>query len=462
MSAEILARIQFALTSGFHYIYPPISIGLGFLLVLMEGTYIVTKNPFYHRMTKFWVKIFALVFSVGVATGIVLEFQFGTNWARYARFVGDIFGSALAAEGVFAFFLESGFLAILVFGWNKVSPKMHFFATCMVSLGSIFSATWIVIANSWQQTPAGFVMAPDGKKAIITDFWAMVFNPSTVDRLSHTVVGAFLTGAFLVVSISAYYLLKGRHVEFAKSSLRLALTFAAFMSLLQLFLGHTSTVHIATNQPTKFAALEGVGKTGEEIPLTIMGYYDEAMHKAVGISIPGLGSALLPEDVRNKVKGLDQFKKEDLPPIQPTFQSFRIMVAIGMTLIGLSLLGSFLAWSDKLEKQKWLLKIMVWSVGLPQLANMTGWMTAEIGRQPWAVYGLLRTEHGTSENVTAGMILGSTTMFTLVYILLFIMFIYLLDRKIKEGPTDVDGYEASDFEKSTPWGILGGKKEASA
>lgn len=455
MNVEILSRIQFALTSGFHYIYPPISIGLGLLLVFMEGTYLKTKNPFYHRMTYFWVKIFALVFSVGVATGIVLEFQFGTNWARYSRFVGDIFGSALAAEGVFAFFLESGILAILVFGWDKVSARMHFFATCMVALGSMFSAVWILVANSWQQTPAGYVMAPDGSKAIITDFWQMVFNPSTVDRLTHTVMGAFLTGAFLVVSISAYYLLKDKHVEFAKSSLKLAITVAAVCSLTQLWLGHSSTVGVARNQPSKFAAIEGHGKTGEPIPLTFVGIYDEETQSVKGLSIPNLGSSLLPEDLRSEVKGLDSFPKEDLPPIQPTFQSFRVMVAIGIALILISLVGAYLSWTDKIQGQKWLLKIMVASVILPQIANMTGWMTAEIGRQPWSVYGLLRTADSTSENVSAGQVLGSTLMFTFVYALLFAMFLYLLDKKIKQGPEDIGDLHASEFERKTPFGVLG-------
>lgn len=454
MTVEILSRIQFALTSAFHYIYPPISIGLGLLLVIMEGTYLKTKNPFYHKMTRFWVGIFALVFSVGVATGIVLEFQFGTNWARYSRYVGDIFGSALAAEGVFAFFLESGFLAILVFGWNKVSARMHFFATCMVSLGSMFSAVWIIVANSWQQTPAGFQMAPDGSKALITDFWAMVFNPSTIDRLTHTVTGAWLTGAFLVVSISAYYLLKKEHIEFAKSSLRLALTFAAVVSVGQLWLGHQSAIGVAKNQPEKFAAMEGHGKTGEPLSLTVVGVYDEGTRTVKGLTLPGVGSSLLPAEIRSEVKGLDAFAKEELPPVQPVFQSFHIIVGIGILLIVLSVAGSVMAWRGSLERHGWFLKALVGSVFLPQLANMTGWMTAEIGRQPWAVYKLLRTADATSEAVTAGQVLGSTTMFTLVYMLLFAMFIYLLDKKIKAGPDDMNDLEASDFEQATPFGIL--------
>ncbi|MCE5317065.1 MAG: cytochrome ubiquinol oxidase subunit I, partial [Parachlamydia sp.] len=229
MEVEILARLQFALTIMFHYIYPPLSIGLSLMLVLMEGRYLATKKPHYLDMAKFWARVFALTFAIGVATGIVMEFEFGTNWATYSRYVGDVFGSALAAEGVFAFFLESGFLAILLFGWNKVSEKTHFFATVMVCLGAHFSAVWIVVANSWMQTPAGYHIVGDGlsARAEITSFWEMVFNPSSVDRLTHVIIGAWLAGAFLVISVSAFYLLKKRYLDFATSSLKIGLTVAA-------------------------------------------------------------------------------------------------------------------------------------------------------------------------------------------------------------------------------------------
>src|SRR3954470_24744899 len=212
----LLSRIQFALTIMFHYIFPPLSIGLGAIMVIMEGMYLRTGDLRYHAMTRFWSKIFAVNFAMGVATGIVMEFQFGTNWAAYSRYVGDVFGSALAAEGIFAFFLESGFLAVLVFGWDRVGKRMHFLATVMVAFGSIFSAVWIVVANSWMHTPAGFEIV-DGR-AVITDFWAMVFNPSSMNRLVHVLLGSFIQGAFFVTSISAYYILRNRHLDFAKSS----------------------------------------------------------------------------------------------------------------------------------------------------------------------------------------------------------------------------------------------------
>jgi cytochrome d ubiquinol oxidase subunit I len=252
MDVLTLSRIQFGATIAFHYIYPPLSIGLGIMLVIMEAAWLKTKNPIYHQMARFWTKVFALTFAIGVATGIVMEFEFGTNWATYSRFVGDVFGSALAAEGIFAFFLESGFLAVLLFGWDKVGRKMHFFATCMVCLGAHFSAVWIVVANSWMQTPAGYHIVGQGlhARAEVTDFWQVVLNPSMLDRLSHTICGAWQAGAFLVISVSAWYLLKNKFTDFARAALRVGLVVALVASLLQLVSGHASAQGVAKiNRP---------------------------------------------------------------------------------------------------------------------------------------------------------------------------------------------------------------------
>ena len=263
METEILARIQFALTIAFHYIYPPLSIGLGLLMVIFKGIYLRTGKVEYNTLARFWTRIFSLTFGIGVATGIVMEFEFGTNWATYSRYVGDIFGSALAAEGVFAFALESTCLGIVLFGWNKIKPVWHFLAILGVWLGSMCSAIWIVIANSWQQTPAGYVVAGEGMqaKAVITDFWAMVFNPSSVDRIWHVWQGAFLAGIFLVLSVHAWYLLKGRHVEISKKAFKVTLIVGTIFSLLQLASGHSSAEGVAKNQPEKLAAMEGHFRT---------------------------------------------------------------------------------------------------------------------------------------------------------------------------------------------------------
>jgi cytochrome d ubiquinol oxidase subunit I len=448
MTTEFLARLQFAFTVGFHYIYPPLSIGLGVILVLMEGMYLKTKNPLYEKMTKFWVKIFALTFAMGVATGIVMEFEFGTNWATYSRFVGDVFGSALAAEGIFAFFLESGFLAILVFGWDKVGPKTHFFSTIMVSFGSMLSAVWIVVANSWQQTPAGFHIVGQGlnARAEVTDFWGVVFNPSSMDRLSHVLSGAWLAGAFLVISVSAYYILKNKHLEFAKSSLKIGLVFAMFASLFQLYTGHASAVGVSENQPAKLAAMEAHYDSSAVAPLYLFGWVNNDKQEVnFGVKIPGMLSYLVSGDFNHMITGLNSFKPEDRPPVNIVFQTYHLMVAIGFALIAISLLGLILWWRGGLFNHKWLLWIFVISVLGPQIANQVGWITAEVGRQPWIVYGLLRTSEALSKAVEANQIVFSLVLFSIVYLLLFILFIFLLDQKIKHGPEDYDTID-SEYE----------------
>ena len=449
MSVELLSRIQFAFTIAFHYIYPPLSIGLGIALVIMEGLYIKTKNPIYQQITKFWVRIFALTFALGVATGIVMEFEFGTNWATYSRFVGDVFGSALAAEGIFAFFLESGFLAILVFGWNKVSPKMHFFSTIMVSLGSIMSAVWIVVANSWQQTPAGYHIVGEGlnARAEITNFWQMVFNPSSVERLAHTLSGAWLSGAFLIISVSAFYLLRKKHFEFASRSFKVGLTIAVCASLFQLFTGDRSAVGISKNQPAKLAAFEAHYDSNHTADLYLFGWVNEKDQKVnFGVAIPKLLSFLVHGNFNTPVRGLNSFSIDEIPPVNFVFQTYHLMVAIGFALIALSIIGLFYLWRGKLFEKKWLLRIFVFSVLLPQAANQLGWFSAEVGRQPWIVYNLLRTSDALSKAVSGSQVVFSLILFTLIYCLLFILFIYLLNEKIQHGPSETD-LQQSEYEK---------------
>jgi cytochrome d ubiquinol oxidase subunit I len=440
MDVLILSRIQFTLTVAFHYIYPPLSIGLGIMLVIIEGLWLKTGNPIYHQMARFWTKVFALTFAIGVATGIVMEFEFGTNWASYSRYVGDVFGSALAAEGIFAFFLESGFLAVLLFGWNRVSRKVHFLATCMVCLGAHFSAVWIVVANSWMQTPAGFKIVGEGFKARaeVTDFWAVVFNPSSMDRLFHTLCGAWQAGAFLVVSVSAWYLLKKLHTDFAKNSLKVGLAVAMVASLLQLISGHGSAVGVAKNQPAKLAAFEGLYDTMPHAPLTLFGWVDDKQEKVHGVAIPGMLSLLTHNDVNKPVTGLREFKKEDRPPVNLSFQFYHIMIAVGMSLIGVAFLGLLYYWRGTLFEKRWLLWLLALSVLGPQIANQAGWFAAEIGRQPWIVYGMLRTSEGLSAVVKSEVVLSSLILFTLIYCLLFAVFIYLLNDKIKHGPLAAD------------------------
>lgn len=437
MDTEILSRIQFAFTVSFHYIYPPLSIGLGLILVIMEGMYLKTGKKVYEDMTRFWIKIFALIFGLGVATGIIMEFEFGTNWATYSKYVGDIFGSALAAEGIFAFALESGFLGILLFGWNRVSSKVHFFSTIMVFLGSMFSAVWIVVANSWQQTPAGYHIVGEGMnaRAEITDFWQMVFNPSSIDRLLHVWIGAFLAGAFLVLSVNAWYILKKKHLEIAKPSFKIALVVATIFSLTQLLTGHKSAEGVAKNQPAKLAAMEGHFDSSSVADMYILGWVNNNKQTTNGIKVPKGLSFLIHQDFKTPVTGLNAFKPEDRPSqVNAIFQFYHIMVAIGLALIVLTLYASWQMKKGKIFEKKWLLLVFVWAVLLPQIANQAGWFAAEMGRQPWVVYGLLRTSDALSSSVKAEQVLTSLIMFTLVYFTLFVLFLYLLNKKIKHGP----------------------------
>lgn len=433
--ALFLSRLQFALTVMFHYLFPPFSIGLGLLMVFMEGLYLKTGDKHYEAMTRFWTKIFAANFAMGVASGIVMEFQFGTNWATYSRYVGDIFGSALAAEGIFAFFLESGFLAVLVFGWDRVSPKMHFFSTCMVSLGATFSAVWIVVANSWQQTPAGYHIVGEGlnARAEITDFWAMVFNPSSLDRLGHVLLGAWIQGAFLVLSISAYYLLRNRHREIAMRGFKIALVLATVAACLQLASGHKQGVKIATTQPAKLAAYEGHFHSSDDATLYLFGVPNTKTKKVeYGVGVPGLLNTLAGQEVR----ALDTFPENEIPPVQIPFQTYHVMVLIGFYLIGLTLLGCILWWRGTLFEHRWLMKVFAFSVVLPIIANQAGWIAAEVGRQPWIVYGLLRTDESISKAVRSEEVLISIILFTLIYIMLFAVWVFVLNAKIVEGPED--------------------------
>ena len=442
MDVLLLSRIQFAFTIAFHYIYPPLSIGLGVTLVIMEGLWLKTNNPVYHQMARFWTRVFALTFAIGVATGIVMEFEFGTNWATYSRFVGDVFGSALAAEGIFAFFLESGFLAVLLFGWDKVGRKMHYFATWMVCLGAHFSAVWIVVANSWMQTPAGYRIVGEDleARAEITDFWEMVFNPSSMDRLSHTLCGAWQAGAFLVVSVSAYYLLRRKHIDFAQRSLKVGLFVGLVASLLQLVTGHDSAVGVSRNQPVKMAAFEGQFESLTNAPLTLFGWVNESEERTHALAVPGLLSFLIHGDSSAEVKGLRELAPDpaDRPSINLTFQFYHGMIAIGFAMIALSVLGTVFWWRGKLFETRWLLWLLVFSVLGPQFANQFGWYAAEMGRQPWIVYELLRTSEGVSRVIEAETVLGSLILFALIYLLLFAVFVYLLNDKIQHGPDDSD------------------------
>lgn len=431
MDAVLLSRIQFGLTAFFHFLFPPVTIGMAVLLAVMEFQYWRTGKEIYDRMARFWSKLFAIIFAVGVATGITMEFQFGTNWSEYSKFVGDIFGAPLAAEGVFAFFLESTFIGLLIFGRDRISRWMRFVAAAMVALGSTLSAFWIIVANSWQQTPAGYKI--EGGRAVLTDFWAAVFNPSTVPRYLHTLDAAYITGAFFVMGISAYLLLKGKQTEIAKKSLKMGLVFALAASLLQVYLGDIHAKQVAVTQPAKLAAFEGLWETKSEAPLVLFGIPDPAGERTkMQIGVPGALSWLVYGDTGAPVKGLKEFAPADRPPLLITFYSYRLMILLAGYMALLVLGGGYLLIRGKLYTNKTILKLFFYSIPVPLLVNELGWIAAEVGRQPWIVQGLMRTAAAASP-VPAAQILASIVVFTAVYSGLAGALIYLIRRELNRS-----------------------------
>ena len=444
MDVLILSRIQFALTIAFHFIFPPITIGLAWLLVIAETIGWRKNKEVYQKIGKFFAKILAVTFAGGVASGIVMEFQFGTNWAEYSKFVGDIFGAPLAAEGVFAFFLESGFLGLYLFGRGRVSKGVHWFSGLMVAVGSTISAFWILVANSWQQTPAGFIV--QNGRAELTSFVDAVFNPSMWIRFFHTLDSTFIMGAFLMAGISAYYLLKKQHIEFAKTSMRLAVIVGLVASLLELFpFGHEHAKQVALTQPEKFAAIEGLYETEEGGAAMVLFAVptDQPPELHGTIEIPGLLSWLVFGDVDAELKGINSFPKDEIPPLFLTFVSFHNMVVLGLFFIFVMIWAAWSMYKDKLWENRKLLKILLWSIPLPMVAIQLGWITAEVGRQPWIVYKLLKTKDAVSVTVPAEEILISIILFGLIYLFLGALYLYIVVSKVKKGPEPLTAKEGT-------------------
>jgi len=431
----LLSRIQFAMTIGFHFIFPPISIGLAWLLVIIEWRGWRKDDNTYKSMGKFFGKLLAITFAVGVATGIVMEFQFGTNWAEYSKFVGDIFGAPLAAEGIFAFFLESAFLGLYLFGRNKVSEGVHWFSIFMVAVGSTLSAFWILVANSWQQTPAGYVI--QNGRAELTNFAEAVFNPSMIIRFFHTVDATLIAGAFVMAGISAYLYLNNKGVDIAKKALKLSIIVGLAASLLELYsFGHEHAVQVGKTQPEKLAAMEGLIDGQERAPLLMFGIPQQSPEPDLKakIALPGFLSLGIHGDMNAYVPGLNDFPRDEIPPFILTFISFHTMVGLGMFFIGLMLLGAFLLYRKQLWDQRWYLKILMFSIPLPLIAIQLGWISAEVGRQPWVVYRILKTADAVSLTVSAGEILFSIILFGIIYIFLGALYLFIMGREIKRGP----------------------------
>ena len=428
----MLSRIQFAFTIGYHFIFVPISIGLALMIVIHERRFYKSGAEADRSASAFWIKLFAATFAIGVATGITMEFAFGTNWANYSRFVGNIFGAPLAAEALMAFFLESAFLGILLFGRRRVSKKLYYVSTWLMLIGSHLSAFWIIVANSWMQTPSGYRI--ENGKAVLTSFWSAVFNPSTLPRLVHTLAGAWIAGSFVVVGIAAWYLLHGRHTAFARRALKTGLIAGVIFSVAMPFIGHWHAVEVANHQPIKMAAFEGIYESHDDAELTMLGWVDSKSHDVVGVGIPGGLSLLIGGSTKHIIRGLDSVPANQRPPEQLTFQSYHLMVALGMLFAFLMVVALFCYRTGRLERMRWLLWVLVIAAPLPILANELGWMAAEVGRQPWIVYGLMRTSDGVSAVVSRGHIIITLTLFAVIYLALFVAWLRIFTGIVGRGP----------------------------
>ena len=447
----LLSRIQFALTVAYHFLFVPLSIGLGLIMAIFATKYHRSRSEQDGNAMRFWVRIFTTTFAIGVATGITMEFSFGTNWADYSRFVGDIFGAPLAAEALFAFFLESVFLGILLFGRNKVSSLFYTVSAWLVWAGSCLSALWIIIANSWMQTPAGAELAADGSKAIITDFLAAAFNPSTMPRYTHVVVALLIMGAFASMCVGAWYLLKGKHTDFAMKTVKIGAAVGMVASCAMIVTAHSSAVEVSQEQPTKLAMMEGM--YGDEVPpLYAFGWVDEENQQVITpFAIPGGTSFLATGTWDTEYQGLNSLAQTDKyadvdvadMPVNLVFQSYHLMVAMyGLIMLTVILALVFTLRGGRIRTMRWLQKLLVVAPLFPLIAIQVGWITAEVGRQPWVVYPstsgpdgvALLTQNAISQSVSAPELLTTLALFIAVYVFLFVGWARVISHFIKRGP----------------------------
>lgn len=436
MDVVMLSRLQFAVTSMFHFIFVPLTLGLSILVAFMETRYVRTGNELYLSMAKFWGKLFLINFALGVVTGITLEFQFGMNWAEYSRYVGDIFGAPLAIEATLAFFLESVFIGVWIFGWNKVSKTFHAVSIWIVALATNLSALWILLANGWMQHPVGYVIR--NGRAEMVDFLAVAANPYGLLKFFHTVVSGYAVAAFFVLGISAWHLLRNSRTDFFLPSFRLGAVFGLASIFLVLLTGDFHAVEVAKTQPAKFAAMESLWETRCNAGMSLLTVPDpdNECNAVEALTIPNMLSYLAFHKADGEVKGLKAFPKDERPPVLPVFLSFRVMVAMGFFMTLLALLAVIVSFKGTVEKHSILLRVLVYSIPIPYLANQLGWLVAEMGRQPWIVYGIMKTADGVSASTTAGQVLGSLIGFTLLYGFLGIIDIFLLAKYARKGPDE--------------------------
>lgn len=456
----LLARIQFAFTISFHIIFPAFTIGLASFLAVVEWRWLATGDSRFRDIYKFWVKIFAVAFGMGVVSGVVMAYQFGTNWSVFSDRVGNVIGPLLAFEVLTAFFLEASFLGVMLFGWGRVSPRMHFASTCIVALGTLISAFWILAANSWMQTPQGFEIAADGRLNP-TNWLEIIFNPSFPYRFVHMVIAAYLSTAFIVGGVAAFYLWNNRHVPHARIMLGMSVIMAALVAPLQVAVGDQHGLNTLKHQPAKVAAMEGLYETGTSIPLLLFGWPDEPAEKMnYRLEIPGLASLILTHDWDGEVRGLKEWPKQDRPPVAWVFWSFRAMVGMGMLMVLIGACSAVQYFRGKLFETRWLHGW--WMLMMPSgfIALLAGWFVTEIGRQPYVAYGIIRTAEGVSPAIIGPQVAWSLLTFVIMYTLVFGAGSYYILRLIGKGVPAADdkeqhykhGIEASVVEAAAPRG----------
>ena len=434
VDALLLARIQFGFTISFHILFPALSIGLASYLAVLEGCWLATRKPVYLDLYHYWLKVFAVAFGMGVVSGIVMAYEFGTNWSEFSRFAGGITGPLLTYEVLTAFFLEAGFLGVMMFGMKRVGPGLHFLSTCAVAIGTLISATWILASNSWMQTPQGFEII-DGR-AVPVDWLAVIFNPSFPYRLAHMVVAAFLATALVVGASGAWHLLRGRDDAAVRRMFSMAMWMLLAAAPVQVMIGDQHGLNTLEHQPAKLAAIEGhwQNEPGESVPLLLFGWPDmQAEQTRYALGIPKLGSLILTHSLDGQIPGLKDFPAQDRPPAAVVFWSFRVMVGLGMLMLALAALALLLRWRGRLYQSRFLQRFALVMGPAGLLAILAGWITTEVGRQPWVVYGVMRTADAVSAHRAAPVAL-SLAIFVVVYFSLFGAGTVYGLRIIRKGP----------------------------
>jgi cytochrome d ubiquinol oxidase subunit I len=433
--AAVADRIQFAFTIMFHYLFPITTMGLAPLIVVLKTLQLRRGDPKYERAAQFWARIFAINFAAGVVTGIPMEFQFGTNWATFSSFAGGIVGQTLAMEGIFAFFLESSFLGVFLFGQNRVSPFLHWLSAVLLTIGAWVSGFFITATDAWMQHPVGYSIGGD-HRAHLTNFWALITNIFGWWQFVHAINGALVAAAILMASIGAYYLLVGRNIEFARLSVKLGLIAGVIFSITQVFpTGDENARNVLSYQPVKQAAYEGLFTTQSNAPLSLIGFPSTEQHRLLDpIEVPGLLSFLSYGETRKQVVGLNAFPSNDWPPVQVTYYAYHLMIALGTLFVAVMLLGIFLLWRRRLYDSRWFLWILMLMLPLPYIANEAGWVVTEVGRQPWLIWGVMKTAQGYSPTVVAGQTIFTLLGFFGIYTLLGILFLFLVGRQVSLGP----------------------------